>query len=291
MRILLLAAFPIGFAYGSATQTSIPEFSYCVVHTYPHDRTAFTEGLFYLNGFLYEGTGLPGKSSIRKVKLETGQVLHKHEIPEAYFGEGIVAWKNRLIELTYTMQIGFIYDLNTFKLQGTFHYNGEGWSMTQDGERIIMDDGTSDIHFWNPEGLEEIGRIRVTASGRPVENLNELEWVKGEIYANIWHTDRIARINAVTGKITGWIDLTGLLPRADLLPGPERSEQVLNGIAYDSKRDRLFVTGKYWPKLFEIRLLRKHSSTNARASCSANALPESEVLLQKAKDQCYRTFS
>jgi glutaminyl-peptide cyclotransferase len=230
MRILLFAVSLIAFTDDSATQTSIPEFNYCVVHTYPHDRTAFTEGLFYLNGFLYEGTGLPGKSSIRKVKLETGQVLQKYEIPEPYFGEGIVAWKNRLIELTYTTQIGFIYDLNSFRLESTFHYSGEGWSMTQDGKRIIMDDGTSDIYFWNPETLKEIGRIRVTASGRPVENLNELEWVKGEIYASIWHTDRIARINAVTGKVTGWIDLTGLLPQADLLTGPERAEQVLNGI-------------------------------------------------------------
>lgn len=257
MRVVLFAAALAVLMFGSPTRTAIPEYSYKVVHIFPHDGAAFTEGLFYLDGYLYESTGLPGRSSVKKVRLETGEVVQQLTIPKPYFGEGIVAWKNRLIQLTYTTQVGFIYDLDTFALQGTFHYPGEGWSMTQDGKHIIMDDGTPEIRFWNPESLKEVNRIRVTANGKPVENLNELEWVNGEIYANVWHTDRIARINPANGKVVGWIDLTGLLPRADFLPESEGSEQVLNGIAYDSKRDRLFVTGKYWPKLFEIRLQRK----------------------------------
>lgn len=258
LAITMLAGLELDLSrYNASAQTGIPEYSYTVVHTYPHDGTAFTEGLFYLNGFLYEGTGIPGKSSIRRVSLETGQVLQKRTLPESYFGEGIVAWKDRLIELTYTAQIGFIYDLKSFTLLSTFHYPGEGWSMTQDGKCIIMDDGTPTLRFWNPETLKEIGRLTVTAEGKPVENINELEWVKGEIYANIWHTDRIARIDPANGKVIGWIDLTGLLPQAAVLTGPEGTEQVLNGIAYDPKADRLFVTGKYWPKLFEIRPRRK----------------------------------
>jgi glutaminyl-peptide cyclotransferase len=256
MRLVLFATVLAISMLGCPAQTAIPVYSYKVVHVFPHDGAAFTEGLFYRNGFLYESTGLPGRSSIRKVRLETGEVVQQLTVPEPYFGEGVVAWKNRLIELTYTTQIGFIYDLDTFALQGTFHYPGQGWSMTQDGKQIIMDDGTPDIRFWDPKGLKEVNRIRVTANGEAVENLNELEWVNGEIYANIWHTDRIARINPANGKVLGWIDLTGLLPKADFLPEPDGSEQVLNGIAYDSKRDRLFVTGKYWPKLFEIRLQR-----------------------------------
>lgn len=259
LRHLLLCPllFLAALAGHAGAQTRIPEYGYTVVHTYPHDGTAFTEGLFYLNGFLYEGTGISGRSSIRRVSLETGKTLQNRELPERYFGEGIVASGNRLIELTYTTQIGFIYDLNSFQLLGSFHYPGEGWSMTHDGERIIMDDGTPALRFWDPETLKEVGHITVTAEGQPVQNLNELEWVNGEIYANIWHTDRIARIDPASGKVIGWIDLTGLLPKADLLTGPDGEEQVLNGIAYDSQTDRLFVTGKFWPKLFEIRLQKK----------------------------------
>lgn len=255
LRILLLVLL----CDAISAQTRIPEYTYTVVHTYPHDGAAFTEGLFYHDGFLYEGTGMAGNSSIRKVRLETGQIVQQHKLPEQYFGEGIVAWKNRLFELTYTTKVGFIYDLKTFALQGTFHYPGEGWSMTEDGQRIIMDDGTPTIRLSDPETLRETGRITVTANTKPVEYLNELEWVKGELYANIWHTDRIAIIDLTTGHVTAWIDLTGLLPRSDILPDPEGAEQVLNGIAYDAKNDRLFVTGKYWPKLFEIRLHRNRT--------------------------------
>jgi len=228
-------------------------YGYEIVHTYPHDPLAFTQGLFYLNGFLYEGTGMPDQSSIRKVRLETGEVLQKRDLSGDYFGEGIVNWKDRLIELTWTTEVGFVYDLNTFAPLRQFQYKGEGWGLTQDGKRIIMSDGTAQLRFWDPETLQETGRITVTADGEPVAKLNELEWVKGEIYANVWETDRIARINPSSGKVVGWIDCAGLLPNADRTG----NEDVLNGIAYDAKANRLFVTGKRWPKLFEIRLVKR----------------------------------
>ena len=255
MRILILAAALAAAACGPASQAEgIPEYGYEVVHAYPHDPMAFTQGLFYLDGFLYESTGLEGQSSIRKVKLETGEVLEKHNIPEQYFGEGIVNWKDRLLELTWQSGVGFVYDLATFQLRSQFQYPGEGWALTQDGKRIIMSDGTPQLRFWDPETLRETGRLTVTADGEPVRELNELEYVNGEVYANIWQTDRIARIDPETGKVAGWIDCTGLLNPADRVEG---QTDVLNGIAYDAGKKRLFVTGKRWPKLFEIRLLKK----------------------------------
>jgi glutaminyl-peptide cyclotransferase len=223
-----------------------------VVHVYPHDPRAFTEGLFYLDGFLYESTGMPKQSSIRKVRLETGEVVQRYDLPEPYFGEGIIHWKDRLIELTYQTHVGFVYDLAGFRLQRRFEFPGEGWALATDGRRIFMSDGTPEIRIWAPETLQETSRITVTDQGRPVRYVNELEWIKGEIFANIWMTNRIARINSVTGNVTGWIDLTGLLPAAD-----RAGADWLNGIAYDPRGDRLFVTGKRWPKLFEIRLLKK----------------------------------
>ncbi len=236
---------------------ALPEYGYRVVHVYPHDPAAFTEGLFYLNGFLYESTGLAGHSSVRRVQLETGHIVQELKLPEPYFGEGIVAWKNKLIQLTYTTGAGFVYDLANFTLLRTFEYPGEGWSLTANSQNIIMDDGTPDLRFWDPVTLRDSKRLRVTADGEPVQNLNELEWVKGELFANIWHSDKIARIDPVTGKVKGWIDLAGLRPPFDTQAGPDLSERVLNGIAYDAAGDRLFVTGKCWPKLFEIRLHRK----------------------------------
>jgi len=235
----------------AASQAAIPAYEVEVVHTYPHDPTAFTEGLFYLHGFLYESTGLERHSSIRKVRLETGEVLQKLDVPPEYFGEGIVNWKSRLVSLTWKSQVGFVYDLATFKRQREFHYPGEGWALTQDGRQIIMSDGTSQLRFLNPQTLAETGRLTVTLDGKPLRNVNELEWVKGEIYANVWQTDWIVRIDPRTGNVVGLIDLAGLLGAADRVPG---QTDVLNGIAYDAKADRLFVTGKNWPKLFEIRL-------------------------------------
>jgi glutamine cyclotransferase len=260
MRTLIVAAALVACACGPASQAGVPEYGYDVVHVYPHDRTAFTEGLFYLNGFLYESTGLEERSSIRKVKLETGEVLQEHQLPNTYFGEGIVKWKDKLYQLTYKTEVGFVYDFDTFQKRAEFHYPGQGWAFTTDGKQIYMDgsravnaDASSpEIRIWDPETLKETGVIRVTDDGRPVENLNELEWVKGEIFANIWQTNRIARIDPKTGKVVGWIDLTGLLS-----PSDSQEVDVLNGIAYDADHDRLFVTGKLWPKLFEIKLVKK----------------------------------
>jgi len=229
----------------------IPVFYYEVIHTYPHDPSAFTEGLFYLNGFLYESTGLVGESYVRKVKLETGEIVQQQKIPPQYFGEGIVNWKDRLVQLSYQTQVGFVYDLASFEKKGEFKYPGEGWSLTQDGARIIMSDGTPELRFLNPDTLEETGRLTVTADGGPLKDVNELEWVNGEIYANVWHTDLIAKIKPRSGKVMGWINLVGLWS------GSDNQEKTLNGIAYDSAHDRLFVTGKKWPNLFEIRVTAK----------------------------------
>jgi glutamine cyclotransferase len=188
------------------------------------------------------------------VKLETGEVVQEHRLPDEYFGEGIVKWKNQLYQLTYQTEVGFVYDFNTFeeKKDMRFHYHGEGWAFTTDGKRIYMDDSTAQLRIWDPETLKETGRITVTDEGKPVEQINELEWVKGEIFANVWQTNRIARIDPKTGKVVGWIDLTGLLS-----PAESQDTDVLNGIAYDAEHDRLFVTGKLWPKLFEIKLVKK----------------------------------
>jgi len=226
-------------------------YGYQIERTYPHDVSAFTEGLLYYGGFLYESTGLYEQSSIRKVNLETGRFETRHNLPGQYFGEGIAVWKDRLLQLTWTSGKGFIYDLATFEPRGEFAYSGEGWSLTSDGKRIIMSDGTPELRFLDYGNLRETGRLQVTDKGRPLKRLNELEWVKGEIFANVWHTDRIARIDPASGRVTGWIDLSGLETSAQRID----AENVLNGIAYDAAGDRLFVTGKRWPKLFQIRVV------------------------------------
>ncbi len=251
LRPWRLAALLAALLLATPAFAAIPTYGYQVVHTYPHDRTAFTEGLFYLDGYLYESTGLEHHSAIRKEELATGKVLQSRELAPQYFGEGIVNWRGRLIQLTWRSQVGFIYDLASFQPLGQFAYPGEGWALTQNGRQIIMSDGTPDIRFLDPVTLKEVRRITVTADGVPVHNLNELEWVKGEILANIWMTNTIARIDPASGKVIGWIDLTGLSKAADV--GGDQ-DAVLNGIAYDAKGGRLFVTGKDWPKLFEIRL-------------------------------------
>ncbi len=232
-------------------RAAVPIYDFEIVHTYPHDPSAFTEGLFYLNGFLYESTGLEAHSSIRKVRLETGEVLKQIDIPPQYFGEGIVNWDGRLISLTWKSQTGFVFDLATFKQQRQFHYEGEGWALTQDGKQLIMSDGTPELRFINPTTLRETRRITVTLDGKPLRNVNELEWVKGEIFANVWQTNWIVRIDPKDGRVLGLINLAGILPPATAISSPDG---VLNGIAYDAKHDRLFVTGKNWPSLFEIRL-------------------------------------
>ncbi|MFZ6875335.1 glutaminyl-peptide cyclotransferase [Undibacterium sp. Di27W] len=237
-----------------AATAAIPTYGYEVVHSYPHDPNAFTQGLFFKDGILYESTGLQGRSSVRKVRLETGEVLQKIDLPGQIFGEGITWWGKRLIGITWTSQAGYVLDLDSFAFQKEFPYKGEGWGLTRNDKEIIMSEGTAELRFLDPETLRETRRIKVTADGKPVDQLNELEWVKGEILSNIWQTDTIARIDPKTGKVTGWINLNGLLPMGDrILAHPD----VLNGIAYDAAKDRLFVTGKLWPKLFEIRLIKR----------------------------------
>jgi glutaminyl-peptide cyclotransferase len=253
-----IAFLLLAVSCAAPSRAAVPLYSYEVVHTYPHDPTAFTEGLFYLNGFLYESTGLEQHSSIRKVRLETGEVLQKYDVPAQYFGEGIVNWHNHLISLTWKSHVGFVRDLATFKVLRQFHYEGEGWALTQDGKQLLMSDGTPEIRLLNPQTLLPVGRIQVTLEGKPVNNLNELEWVKGEIYANLWQTNWILRIDPHDGQVIGAINMAGLLSPSDII---KEQTDVLNGIAYDAKGDRLFVTGKNWPKLFEIRLHKTGSST------------------------------
>lgn len=235
----------------SLPQKSTPSFTYKIVNSWPHDSSAFTQGLVYEDGVLYESTGEYGRSSLRRVELETGQVLKQRDLERQFFGEGITLWRDRIVQLTWRSQQGFVYDKRTFALLKTFSYDTEGWGITQDGAYLIMSDGTSTLRFLDPETFRVVKSIQVRDENGPVNFLNELEYVKGEIYANVWRTDRIARISPSTGCVMGWVNLAGLLPdaeRADV-------ENVLNGIAYDPERDRLFVTGKRWPKLFEITLV------------------------------------
>lgn len=246
-RLIVLASL----VCAAPAWAAIPVYGYKIVHAYPHDTGAYTEGLFYKDGYLYESTGENGRSSVRKVELKTGEVVQRYGVPAQYFGEGIVDWKDRLVQLTWRSQLGFVYDLASFKLQHTFAYPGEGWALTRDNQHLYMSDGSAVLRILDPETLASTGSIMVTADGAPVTNLNELEWVNGEIYANVWLTHRIARIDPASGHVVGWIDLSGLLDTSQL---PDPTNDVLNGIAYDAKQKRLFVTGKCWPQLFEIRL-------------------------------------
>ncbi|MBX7254002.1 MAG: glutaminyl-peptide cyclotransferase, partial [Candidatus Promineofilum sp.] len=235
----------------SPTPAPPPTYTFEIINTYPHDPTAFTEGLVFLDGKLYEGTGRWGESVLREVALETGAVLRNVALDPQYFGEGIVVFNDRIYQLTWQEGAGFVYDRATFAPLQTFNYTHEGWGITHDGTRLIMSDGTPVIRFWDPETLQETGRITVRDNNGPVNRLNELEYVDGEIWANIWLTDLIARISPETGDVLGYIDLTGLLDTSGLT----QPVDVLNGIAYDAASGRLFVTGKLWPSLFEIRVV------------------------------------
>jgi glutaminyl-peptide cyclotransferase len=232
-----------------ASKSRTPVYSYDVITRYPHDAGAFTQGLIYRDGILFESTGLNGKSSLRKVRLETGEVLQRHDLEKRYFGEGLTEFGGELFQLTWDSGVGFIYDRDSLAFRRRFSYRGEGWGLTHDGTRLILSDGTATLRVLDPKTLQVIERIRVTDRGAPVDALNELEFVRGRIYANVWFTDRIAMIDPASGDVTGWIDLAGLGPY-----DPSVSNAVLNGIAYDSQADRLFVTGKLWPTLFEIRI-------------------------------------
>lgn len=250
----LLLLFPALLAAQSKASPEAPARvdTYEVVRAYPHDRGAFTQGLLWLDGYLYEGTGLYGRSSVRKVQLESGRVVQQQSVAQQYFGEGLAAFGSSLYQLTWQNGVAFVYDRATFKLQKQFTYPGEGWGLTSDGRRLIMSDGTEYLRFLDPATFKETGRVRVTDAGRPVARLNELEYVRGEVYANVWQTDRIARINPATGRVNSWIDLSGILPVSE-----RAGVDVLNGIAYDAQRGRLFVTGKLWPRVFEIKVTPK----------------------------------
>jgi len=217
-----------------------------VIRSFPHDTSAFTQGLVWHGGVLYESTGRTGHSSLRKVELETGKVLQKVDVAEPHFAEGLALFGGRLYQLTWQDQTGFVYALDTFRQMGTFAYEGEGWGLTTDGTSLILSDGSSQLRFLNPQGYAEQRTVTVKDGSEFVNDLNELEYVKGEVWANVWHTNRIARIDPHNGQVKGWVDLTGIIA---MQPDPEA---VLNGTAYDAEHDRLFVTGKLWPTLFEI---------------------------------------
>ena len=228
----------------------IPRYSYSIVNRYAHDPEAFTQGLVYENGYLYEGTGRRGSSTLRRVELESGRVLQRHLLADALFGEGITIFGSRIFQLTFTSGIGFIYDKEEFSRLDSVAYPTEGWGLTHDGSQLIMSDGSSSLYLRDPATFEEIGRLAVTRNGEPLSQLNELEYVNGEIYANVFTHDLIARISPQSGDVVGWIDLRDLLTADE-----QRQTDVLNGIAYDADGDRLFVTGKLWPWLFEIALV------------------------------------
>lgn len=236
---------------GMPAPTEPPTYTFHVLNRWPHDPSAYTEGLLYADGAFFESTGLNGMSSLRKVDAETGQVLASLPLAPEYFGEGLTLFNGKLIQLTWQSHIGFVYDLQCFCLERTFSYDGEGWGLTHDDHLLIMSDGTATIRFLDPETFAVVRTVSVSDHDQPLTNINELEYVRGEIDANIWLTNRIVRIDPTSGAILGWIDLTGLLPDADRSP----SVNELNGIAYDDATDRLFVTGKNWPALFQIALV------------------------------------
>jgi len=232
--------------YGTAAHADI---KWQIVKTIPHDTTAFTEGLFIADGLLYESTGLNGQSDIRAMNLTTGKTVRQVKLDPKYFGEGIVPWKDKILNLTWQNGEGFIWDRRTFKRLGSFKYSGEGWGFTTDGKRLIMSDGTANLRFLNPETQKQTGTVTVTWQGQPVRYINELEWVNGVVYANIWYSPMIARIDPKSGVISDWINLASLVSKHSRDP-----DMVLNGIAWDAKTGLLYVTGKNWPLIYVLRL-------------------------------------
>jgi len=230
--------------------SAVTHYTYTIVNTYPHDTNAFTEGLVYSDGFLYESTGISGSSSLRRVDLNTGTVQQQVMLPSPYFGEGITIVGNKIIQLTWQSHLGFIYNKTTFALLGNFSYTTEGWGLTFDGTHLVMSDGTDSLYFLDPITFQQTGKVAVHDGNTTVVNINELEYINGDVYANIWQTNTIAIINPQTGQITGWIDLTGLPEEQNINP-----DAVLNGNAYDKTNNGLFVTGKDWPNLYQIKLV------------------------------------
>ena len=240
-------------ANANASRAAVPVYGYEVVNIFPHDPEAFTQGLVFNDGALLESTGLERQSTLRRVELQTGKVLKKIDVAPYFFAEGITLMGGKIYQLTWKGEKGFVYDPQTFEKTGEFPYTGEGWGLTHDADSLILSDGSNKIRFIDPSNYSVRRVISVTDGARPVMELNELEYVKGEIYANVWHQNRVARIDPQTGQVKGWIDFSGLLKPGDVTD----EEAVLNGIAYDEAGDRLFVTGKLWPKLFEVRLRQK----------------------------------
>jgi glutamine cyclotransferase len=239
-------------------QNSAPVLRCEVVASHPHDPGAFTQGLVYDDGFLYEGTGRNGESSLREVELETGRVVRQIDLDQRYFGEGIAVVGNEIYQLTWRSRVGFVYDKNTFRRLREFQYTGEGWGLTFDGQHLVMSDGTETLRFYDPKTFREVRRVRVTDGGGRLGNLNELEYAGGFLYANLWHSEYVVKISPQSGAVVAWIDLRGLLP-----PGERpREESVLNGIAYNAERGRFFLTGKYWPTLFEVRFVDPSGQSN-----------------------------
>ncbi|KUK44197.1 MAG: glutaminyl-peptide cyclotransferase [Methanothrix sp.] len=253
---LLLFALMAGCIGDQAPNTQeIPVHSYRVVAVYPHDPEAFTQGLVYKDGVLYEGTGRYGRSKLRETNLETGEVIRSRSLPPQLFGEGIVLWEDRLVQLTWRSGIGLVWDLENLTVAGTFVYPTEGWGITSDGRDLIMSDGSSRLLLIDPETLRLRGKIDVQSNGEPLPGLNELEYIDGLIYANVWKTDEIAVISPERGEVVAWIDLSGLLTEEERL-----SSDFLNGIAYDPESERLLVTGKLWPKVFGIEIVKSEGS-------------------------------
>ena len=248
-----LATFALAAAIAVPAQAAVPVYGFVVKNTYPHDPKAFTQGLFFRDGHLYETTGRNGSSSLRKVELSSGKVLQKADMPAEVFGEGSTPVGNSIVALTWTSQVGYVFDMKTFKLKQTFKYVGEGWGLASDAKGVYMSDGSSFIRVLEPKTMKEVRRIQVTHQGQPIAQLNELEMVEGELFSNVWGTDLILRIDPDNGKVKGVINLEGLLPPAQR--GTLDPDAVLNGIAWDSKGKRLFVTGKLWPRLYEIELV------------------------------------
>ncbi len=248
--LALAGCAPTATTPAPAAPAAPTQYTYEVVHAYPHNPDAFTEGLVFINGKLYESTGLNGHSTLREEELETGKVLRNLDIPAEYFGEGLAILNGKAYQLTWQTQKGFVYDLPTFNLINSFTYTGEGWGLTTDGHSLIMSDGTSTIRFLDPATFAVQRTITVKNQGVPVTQVNELEYIKGIIYANVWQTNNIILIDPQTGDVRGVADFSGLLPLEDRANHPD----VLNGIAYDPATDRIFVTGKLWPKLFEVKL-------------------------------------
>lgn len=249
--LLALAMLCVGATCYAAPPT--PVYGYTVVATYPHSTNNYTEGFFYKDGKFYEGTGMEGRSGIQVLDPATGNVLQRHDLASNFFGEGIIDVGSTILQWTWQTHLGVVMDAKTLKPLRTFSYTGEGWGMTRDAKDLITSDGTDTLRFRNPATFAEVRHIQVKDNGKPIDQLNELEYIKGEIWANVWHQERIARISPADGHVIAWVDVTGILPKSQ----KRDEESVLNGIAYDAAKDRIFLTGKQWPTIFEIKLAPK----------------------------------